>query len=393
MGIFILLIIILGFIAGALRKELVLTLVAAVFLAAWAYCLVMPLVLSFIHHRRGWTITARISPREIAVGDETLLTFPPAEKFFRIPGVLIRYRVNLTTLDDRRLLHDCDPDFLQNRTDTFTVHDRGAYYSAYDELAIFDVLGFFRCSFRIPQDLSPRLLAGPGAAEEALPVTVRSGGTEHHSESQYQRTDNLIDHRPYVPGDDPRRINWKLYSHDGELFVREGEREPPPHSHLLILVDTQFDPALYTREQARRAVDLLCESALAAALSYADEGMDIAVGYSAATAAKTHSLTPAVLLAYPAAISLLSPAEFSRTPGDEDRGVLILALPRTTAGESSALDGFLRTQAQNQMTELVFICKADDNDLHRRESLAEAAGACAALYGRKGGVTAKHYAF
>jgi uncharacterized protein (DUF58 family) len=286
MGIFILLIIVLGFAAGELRKELALTLVAAVFLAVWTYCLFIPLVLSLIHHRRAQTISARIGLREIAAGDETILTFPPTGKIFRLPGVLVRYRVSLNTLDGRRLLHDCDPDFLQNRTSTFTVPERGAYYSAYDELTIFDALGFFRCSFRIPQDSSPRLLAGPKAAALPLSVNVRSGGAEHRNDPQYQRTDDLIDHRPYVPGDDPRRINWKLYSHDGELFVREGEREPPPHSHLLILVDTQFDPVLYTRKQGRHAVDLLCENALAVALSYADDGIDIAVAYSSAAVVK-----------------------------------------------------------------------------------------------------------
>ena len=72
-GIFVLLVIVLSFIAGAVRRELVLTLTGAVFLAVWAWCLLMTLLLAAIHHRRARRIAIRVSPREIAAGERAEL--------------------------------------------------------------------------------------------------------------------------------------------------------------------------------------------------------------------------------------------------------------------------------------------------------------------------------
>jgi hypothetical protein len=230
----------------------------------------------------------------------------------------------------------------------------------------------------------------------------------------FQRTDNLIDHRPYVPGDDPRRINWKLYGHGGELFVREGEREPPPHSNILILVDAEYDPPLYSPEMARNGVDLLCENALAAALACAESGVDAQIGCTAAGANFSLRVnSPAELaaaLAWPAAIPL--PAAQSRPakaappsaellraelpPPPEDRGIIVLALPRASA-ETSALDRFLKKFADRgagrnsaQTVELIFLYAADaENSAVKLGEIASAAETCAAMYNRRPGVRAR----
>jgi uncharacterized protein (DUF58 family) len=398
MGIIIFIIIIAAFAAGELRQELALTLTASVFLAAWAWCLIMTLILALLHCKKALSLSARISPREIAAGTRAEVFFSanltqasaskkPLGRFFRLPAILVRYHIKLKTLDDRRAGHIFDPDTLDRGACSFEVPLRGAYYSNYDELAIFDVLGFFRFSWRLAQSSDPRLLASPRAAEEPVPVSVRSGGAEQRSEPHYRRTDNLIDNRPYIPGDDPRRINWKLFSHGGDLFVREGEPEPPPHSHIIIMVDTQTDPALYSPEAGRLAVDRLCENALAAALECAAKGMDVLVGY---TGGEIRGGTPAELaaaLARPAALPLNAGESAGRLspdyPDAPDRGFLILALPRTAGGgaEPAALEKFLKKRDVTQGTDLIF--------LYEGEQFDGPAETCAAIYGQKGGVHAR----
>ncbi|GHV87068.1 hypothetical protein AGMMS50255_3640 [Spirochaetia bacterium] len=399
MGVIIFILIIAALIVGELRQELALTLTGAVFLAAWGWCLIMTLILALLHRKRALSLSARISPQEIAAETRAEVFFSanfsagfaqvspskkPVGRFFRLPAILIRYHIKLKTLDDRSAGHIFDPDTLDRGVCSFEVPLRGAYYSDYDELAIFDVLGFFRFSWHLAQGSGPRLLASPQAAEEPILVSVRSGGVEQRSEPHYRRTDDLIDHRPYIPGDDPRRINWKLYSHGGDLFVREGEPEPPPHSHLLIMVDTQTDPALYSAEAGQLAVDRLCENALAAALECAARGMDVLVGY---TGGEIRGGTPAELaaaLAWPAAIGVRrlsvepSAADYPDAP---DRGFLILALPRTTGGGTTALDRFLKKRDVKQGTDLIFLYEGEDLDSH--------AETCAAIYGQKGGVHAR----
>jgi hypothetical protein len=441
MGIFILLIILLALIAGELRKELALTLTGAVFLAVWVYCFSMTLLLALLHRKRAFGLSCRISPGKISAGDTAELFFiqgggttggsadghSPAKRggrFIRLPGILIRYRVALRTKDGRLIQRDFDPDFAGGaRTASkhggrlFPVPLRGAWFSSYDELAVFDALGFFRFNFRLPQEAGPRILSGPGSASNALPVHVRSGGSERRSELHYQRTDNLVEHRPYVPGDDPRRINWKLYGHGGELFVREGESEPPPHSHILIVIDTEADAYFYTKEAARNAVDMLCENALAAALVCAGSGMDVLVGFTEGACAGPspagshlgvfggNQAELAAALALPAALPLHEPERkrWKRSPAVypvplDDRGLLILALPRRAGGETSALDLFIKNRDPKKNAELFFLCTETADAGKKRGaysttvSLEAEAKSCAAFYGRCPNISAGYCA-
>ena len=385
MGLFVLLIILLAFAAGHIRGELALTLMGAVFLAAWLYSLLGALILGLLPGRI--VFSARISPRRIAAGERVevfLSSEKPRGKIFRLPGVLVRYQINLQTRDGRRILHLFDPDLAG--MEGFAVKERGAYFSPCDELVFFDALGFFRCSRRFFQEEEPRILAGPRRVEDRLPLRVRSGGTEQRMDIHYLRTDNLIDHRPYIPGDDPRRINWKLYSHGGSLFVREGEPEPPPHSRLLILVDPQADSLLFSPGAARRAVDLLCENALAAALDFSEAGMDILVGYTGGKIRGGPAADLAESLAWPAVLPLSGPEDYPSP--SEDRGFLILALPRS-AGESSALDRFLKKRDPQQQVDLVFL--HEENQPGAGDKTAALQGAvetCVRIYGQKPGVHA-----
>ena len=383
LGTFVLIITVLAFTAGSIRNELVLILVGAVFLAVLGYCFGTVFLLSCIHRKQARSISARILTKQISAGhnEECIVTLDAVQhtgkkkRFLRLPGILIRYEMHLSTKDGRRLYHLFDPDCFQNGTRCFTVPERGAYYTGYDEFAIFDVPGFFRLAFRIPQDRSPRILATPKVPEETVPVTIRAGGTVQRSEPRFLRTDNLTDHRPYIPGDDPRRINWKLYGHMGDLFVREGEPEPPPHSRLLIMVDTQTDPALYSDEAGRRGVDLLCENALALAIAYMERGMDIGIGYTGGDIRRGTHVELAAALAYPAALPLSAQEELPYSP--EDQGILLLALPRS-AVETTALDRFLRKRGPHQTADLIFLYEGNRFDT--------AAEACTGVYRQKNGI-------
>jgi hypothetical protein len=349
----------------------------SVFIAVLAYSFLGVLILARVHRKNARALSVRLACRNISPGSrgELLLARNSAGegRFFRFPGILIRYELRLVTRDGRMIRHVFDPDSVEGEQRFFPVRERGAYYGDGDRFVVADCLGFFRALFPLPPDGSPRLLALPAPAVESLPVYIQSGGNAQRTEPNFRRTDDLTDHRPYIPGDDPRRINWKLYGHGGDLFIREGEPEPPPHSRLVILVDTQADPALFPPEAARQGVDLLCENALALALEYLDRGMDIQAGYTGGT---IRGGTPAELaeaLAYPAALPLAVGEEL---PEVSDRGVLLLALPRDS-GENTALDRFLRKR-EARGVDLVF--------LYRGDGLDEAAETCVRRYRQKAGL-------
>lgn len=427
MGAFILLIIILALAAGSVRQELVLTLIGAVFFIVWVYCLVMTLLLAALHSRRAKRFSIRISPGELSVGDTAHVFYSDSEqaaqkRVLQLPGILVRCRLLLHTKDGRRINYDFAPTPQTAASagiaaataggESFEVKKRGAYFSDYDEYAIFDILGFFRFTFRIVQENAEaglRLLASPNAALTPLTVNAKSGDSNRQPETTFLRNDILIEHRPYVPGDDPRRINWKLFSHGGDLFIREGEREPPPHSNITILVDGQFDPGLYTASEARRGVDALCENALAAALSSVAGGLNVQIGtnQTGAAAALQRTVTAAQIagaLAWPVAQPLgdygfLKASQEGRE--SEAGGVLILALPRNSAG-SSALDHFLTSrlpgsagQGWTKSVQLIFLYHDDATEKRQgaEAKTAQAAQACAAMYSRRVGVRALAVAY
>ena len=429
MGVFILLIIVLSFAAGAIRQEMVLTLTGAVFLAIWVYSLVMTLLLALLYSRRAVRVSFRLSPEKIVAGGWTQVIFSPSwenspnGKIFQFPGILVRCRVLLGTRDGRRIMYDFKPEYKTGVEQqlTFQAKKRGAYFSAYDEFAIFDILGYFRFAFRIPAGNGVRLLVSPHGSCEPVPVMAKGGESERQDAPAVERTDDLIDHRPYVPGDDPRRINWKLYSHGGELFIRQGEREPPPHSNITILIDTQFDllyrTGIFARGYAGKsanagsasAVDLLCENALAI-INSAGKDRDIQIGFTGQTEENGSSLTQAELgffLAYPAALSSgftmypYAPLSVKKhkqpvyddmpnedlPPVPENRAILILAMPRLSA-QPSALDRFLSNNA-NRTMELIFIYGSAGNDERVYEERAAAAETCVRLYNNRPGVRAR----
>ena len=385
MGGFVILITLLAFAAGHLRNELALTLLAAVFLTILAYCFVSVFLLALLQRRRLASISAGVITKTVTTGKNGEVRFTVKKRFFRLPGVLVRYEMNLETLDGRTIRRVFDPrPAASGGTHSFAVTERGAYYGPRDGLVVFDVPGFFRLSFPVSQGDDPRLLAVPVPAEELIPLPIRSSGEEQRWEPHFRRTDDLIDHRPYIPGDDPRRINWKLYGHAGDLFVREGEPEPPPHSRLLILLDTQADPGLYSAEAGRRAVDLLCSNALAAALEFSGRGMEVSIGHTGGKIREGNAADLAPALAWPAALPSDSPLDLPALPEGRTAGILILALPRVHA-EAAALDRFLKHCPPDKRVDLFFIYEEGNANAG---DLKEAAEICASVYRRKPGVRA-----
>jgi hypothetical protein len=371
----------------------------------------MTLLLALLYRNRAGQVSIRLSPEKTTAGEWIQVIFSEAketaqrERVFQFPGILVRCHVLLFTRDGRHVSYVFKPEEKQGfpRQETFQVKKRGAWFSDYDEFAIFDALGFFRFAYRIHIEDGARLLASPNTAGEPVPVRVQGGQSDRQASSVFERTDNLVEHRPYVPGDDPRRINWKLYGHGGGLFIREGEREPPHHSNIIILIDTQYD-ALYNIKSARHAVDLLCETALAIT---ADGEQDVQIGFTrpepseigGQTGEGSKSLTKteaSFLLALPYAIHITQVAasrkrklvQVDLPPVDRDLGILILAMPRIYA-ETSALDRFLSKHA-NRIIELVFIYGADGNqgsaEYARRTAAAET---CVGLYNKRPGVRAR----
>jgi uncharacterized protein (DUF58 family) len=257
------------------------------------------------------------------------------------------------------------------------VQCRGAYFGKKESVNIFDALGFFQFSQTVSQNDDIKLLVTPPIIDEIIPVPYRSGGSEHREDFRFIKTDDLIDQRQYVPGDDPRRINWKLYGHVRELFVREGESEPPPKSKLLILIDTSVDETLYTFDAGRSAIDALCSYALAVALESSRCGLEVSIGCNGSEIKSAKEQELASLLSFPYAAAFRESSPLAE-PSD-NCAIIILALPRESA-EMGSLDSFLKKRKPHQPVDIWFV--------YKNEYESRAAELCARMYNQKGGVYA-----
>jgi len=365
---------------GVLRHDAGLTLLSAIFLSILVYSLLAVCLVALGRKASIRTLTCSISPSETQYNAPLRILLPdffPGQARWRPLGVLARYEVALSTMDGRSWEHCVDPDRRPKAGyGPFPAGKRGAYFGHHDHVVFYDVFGFFSRRFQLAQEAEPRLLVLPNPAEEFLAATVAAGGNELREEPRRQRTEDLTDHRPYHPGDDPRRINWKLFGHIGDLFVRDGEPEPPPRSRFVVLVDCSVDGSLYSIESGRSALDLLAEHALGLVVDLHNRGMEVLVGYSGSEIAPLDPSAGARFLAFPAVLDLDTPSDLPVPVAGW--GVLILALPRSVSvvDNPTSLDRFL-SRFRHKALELVFIY---DHQLG-----AGTVSACVSMYAQKGG--------
>lgn len=122
---------------------------------------------------------------------------------------------------------------------------RGLYRLRRVAVTITDILSLFAVVLdcTVPNGTAgtvPILRVLPQASPVAdIPVPPGFAAGTPGGGSSWNRSNDLIEARPYHPGDDTRRINWKAYAHSESLFVRIGEELPPPSFSADIVVDSR----------------------------------------------------------------------------------------------------------------------------------------------------------
>lgn len=114
---------------------------------------------------------------------------------------------------------------------------RGRYFYKRQYLNIRDFAGFFAAAYTQPPYLSvPYIVVQPVIPPQKAVFPDLRSRTVNDLPSQ-ERTNELYESRPYFPGDDPRKIHWKLYAHTNTLSIKLGAFEPPPVKRLTIYIE------------------------------------------------------------------------------------------------------------------------------------------------------------
>jgi len=176
--------------------------------------------------------------------------------FNRIPCVLLRFCYRVTACKGRTYswatrIDPKDPSF----TLTPPPPQRGDYRGPVGYLQVEDCFGFCKLEMPLPEEEHLLILPAPYPAS-ILPTLPERGGLRIREHRFPTTSLEELEIRKYQPGDDIRRLHWKLYAHSGELFFRIGEQDPPP----LDTFHLHFDPSLPPKLPATLhlpAVDLM----------------------------------------------------------------------------------------------------------------------------------------
>jgi uncharacterized protein (DUF58 family) len=162
----------------------------------------------------------------------------------RVPGIRIGFEILLHWPGRKpiRLSHDLIAGGNRHVFDFYPPY-RGCYQSRDVHIVIRDLLGFTR--YRLALPLAEKLRVYPAVQLEAArrPPSLE-GGQEENRGSRRRRSEELLEVRKYFPGDDIRKVHWKVYAHTSELFLRIGEEIPPPESRFLVILDSAPTPAV-----------------------------------------------------------------------------------------------------------------------------------------------------
>ncbi len=155
-----------------------------------------------------------------------------------------------------------------------TARQRGRYTGSPGYLELQDLLGF--TSARIPLPGEELVRVYPDLTRsEGLATAPDQGGAKKPRTRHVKRSDELLETRKYVPGDDMRRLNWKVYAHSGELLLRIGEETPPPDSRLLCILDPAVDPSILQPQFVPAYVDSFAERAGRFVLEAVRNGVEV----------------------------------------------------------------------------------------------------------------------
>ena len=132
------------------------------------------------------------------------------------------------------------------------------------EATVSDFFGFFSLSISMGSDV---ILEIPPQKRDINILRYGPRTSEKHAAFRLsEHAEEKMERRPYVPGDDPRRLDWRHYARTGFLLTRIGQDTRPAGAHISLLVSAPVPP----RQKAGRRKWKRLETHLGTAASLAE---------------------------------------------------------------------------------------------------------------------------
>ncbi|MBN2553144.1 MAG: DUF58 domain-containing protein [Spirochaetales bacterium] len=277
---------------GLLRMELAAILWGGAFALLAAYALLANRIMRAVLRRHFDKIP---DPVDFTLPPEGV--FPAAAASAQISVELPRFRAPGIRIDFEISLHWPGRDPLQVSSDLHGGRNcrsielipryRGCYRSRQARVVVSDALGFTRRALCF--DLAEGLRVYPSVQPRAPMRAPRMEDGREENRRRHRRSEELLEVRKYFPGDDIRKVHWKVFAHTSELFLRIGEETPPPESRFLVILDSAPTAALPEAVEADY-LDILVERCAAAVLEMLGRGFQ--VFFALCDAPKPREITP-----------------------------------------------------------------------------------------------------
>ncbi|OQX28629.1 MAG: hypothetical protein B0D92_07935 [Spirochaeta sp. LUC14_002_19_P3] len=194
------------------------------------------------------------------------------------------------------------------------------YYLASDPFGLFAI--------RFPLPISRRIIIPPEATDFSARLPQgKSAQAAHTAPRINEHAEEHLERRPYIPGDDPRRLDWKHYARLGELLVRVGEDALPNRGRIWLLAVCSLDTIhkYFPRRQYRQLDSTLSLTRAAAQTLNDTEVLCLLPGESTWQNTSTENWLARLSATHPAPAAPLS----GPGPGDS---LVIIAPPSDTGG-------------------------------------------------------------
>jgi len=229
------------FVIGIVKINLAILLWGSAFSLVSLYTLIGSVLLRgtlgwFFKGGRG-KIEVTLPPKGLFIGEDGHIVVKLKMPRFLLPGFGYTLYVRLSFSEERNLelFHPVKPGESEVSLG-FTPEKRGSYRAERLSLLCEDYLGLSGLGRDFEFNGSVRVYPSVSGRSEFLPK-IEGGGERDEYTRKRKRSDELLEVRKYFPGDDLRKLNWNVFAHTGELFVRIGEDTLQMKSNILVVLD------------------------------------------------------------------------------------------------------------------------------------------------------------